>query len=338
MDSMSGIHQTLMRGGENIKQRIKKIVNLSILLSFFWMIVPSFAAEKVIIAAIKSYDISLYSTVLEGFKEALKEKEIDFSLIQYDIKKSKEEGRKAIEEIKTRRPDLILTLGSLATEIAKEDVKDIPIVFSVVLNPVDSGFVNSMQSSGNNLTGASLDISIEKQFENLKAIVPNVRKIGVLYNPTETGEVIKKALIISKEIGLKLIAKPISSEKDVPDALRALTKGIDCLWAVADSTVFSSLQSTQFIILYTLRNQIPFMGISPSYVKAGALFALFCDYEDIGRQSGELAAEILAGEKPTELPITIPRKIFLSLNLRVAEQIGLRISSDIVNKAKEVFR
>ena len=77
---------------------------------------------------------------------------------------------------------------------------------------------------------------------------------------------------------------------------------IDILWAVSDRTVFNP-QARQYILLNTLRNKVPFMGLSASYVKAGALFALSLDYEDIGYQTGELASRIIAGEQTSSISI-----------------------------------
>ena len=83
---------------------------------------------------------------------------------------------------------------------------------------------------------------------------------------------------------------------------------VDALWSVADSTVFSP-GSTKFILLHTLRNKIPFIGLSPAFVKAGALMALAADYQEVGTQCGELAVRVLSGYQPSSLPITMPEKI-----------------------------
>lgn len=302
------------------------------------VIIPCFADEEIVIAIIKCHDIEPYNAALKGFNKYLRTRGIKALLLNYDMKWSEEEGRKITKEVISKKPDLVLTLGTRATQIALRDIKDLPIVFSAVLNPVDSGLAKSMKSSGNNLTGASMDIPVKTQFEWLKKVVPNVKKIGALYNPDETKAVIDEASKIAETMKLRLIAMPVYSERDVPKATQNLTRKIDALWAVADSTVFSSPQSAKFIILHTLRARIPFIGLSRAFVRAGALLALSCNYEDVGRQSGELAVRILAGEKPSRIPITVPRKISLSLNLRVAEQIGIKIPSYIVDKADEVFK
>jgi putative ABC transport system substrate-binding protein len=134
-----------------------------------------------------------------------------------------------------------------------------------------------------------------------------------------------------------LVGELISSEKEIPKAVETLAQKVDGLWAVADTMIFTP-QSTQYILLYTLRNGIPLMGFSSSFVKAGALFTLACDHKDVGRQAGELAFKILTGEEPSQISITVPRMIYLCLNLRTAEQINLKIPEKIVSVAKEVFK
>ena len=305
---------------------------------FLWITVPilCFASEEPVVAVVKSRDIAPYNIALEGFNKVLKKKRVAVKLISYNLKGEREEDQKIIRGIKFINPDLILTLGSFATEIVCQQIRDIPVVFSMVLNPEASGFVKSMEASGNNLTGASMDISIRSQFEVLTSVIPNIKKIGIMYNTQENQVIIEKALTVAQKMGLELVAKAVDSEKEVPCVLEDLVTQIDALWSVGDSMIFTA-QSTRFILFYTIRNSTPFMGLSPSFVKAGALLALTCDYEDIGRQSGEIALRILAGEKPTNISIAIPRKTLLSLNLRTAEQIGIELPSDIIEKAEEIF-
>ncbi len=318
---------------------LRQIISILILIYLVVIvIIPCFAGDRtVVIAVIKSQDIEPYNTALEGFNKALQKEGIKAQLFNYNMKGSEEGGHKISKKVISKKPDLVLTLGTKATQIAVQDIKDIPVVFSMVLDPVASGFVKSMKSSGNNLTGASMNIPIKVQFETLKAVVPKLKRIGVLYNVEENRVIIDRALTVAKGMGLELIAIAASSEKNVPRAMSNFGKGIDALWMVADKIVYSP-PSRQFILLHTLKNKIPFMAISPQFVKSGALLALSCDNASIGRQSGELAVKILNGAQPTDLPITVPKKIRLAINLKTAERIGLKIPSQLVDKANEVFK
>ncbi len=283
------------------------------------------AGELVI--ALKSLEVKPYETALKSFKETLREKYYDLNVEEYVLKDDADQKDGLLADIKRKSPRLIVTLGSAATSYIAEDIKDTPVVFCMVLNPTASGFIQSMNASGNNMTGASLDIPLEAQFEALRSVIPSARKVGVIYNPSETESVIQEATKAAEQIGLELVSIPIISEEEVPEALRTLDGKVDALWSVADSTVFSR-GSTKFILLHTLRNKIPFIGLSPAFVKAGALMALATDYQEVGTQCGELAVRILSGDHPSSLPITMPRTITMYLNLNTAEIIGLKIPSD----------
>jgi putative ABC transport system substrate-binding protein len=126
---------------------------------------------------------------------------------------------------------------------------------------------------------------------------------------------------------VELIALPVRSADTLQETLDNNKKKLDALWAVADSTVFASDRAIEFLLRKTLEYRLPFMGLSPGFVKAGALLALSVDYTDVGAQCGEQAVHVLAGRAPTSLPITTPRRVTLYLNSHVAKTIGVVIPS-----------
>jgi len=289
------------------------------------------------ILVVKGLQAEPYELALEGFKEIIGER-YGATFREYVLKEGDPEKETILLLVRSLGPSLILTLGSTATALIHKHVKDLPVVFCMVLNPVASGFVRSMESSGNNLTGASLDVPARIQFETLKAVVPSLKRVGVLYNPRETGEVIGSASKEAEDVGVELIAIPVSSPERLQEALETLQRRrIDALWSVADGTVFSSDRSIEFLLRRTLEYRIPFMGLSSAFVKAGALLALSVDYKDVGVQCGELAVQVLAGRPPPSLPITVPRMVTLYLNLNVAKAIGVKIPSRTMEGAV-VFR
>ncbi|OIO39370.1 MAG: hypothetical protein AUJ75_01350 [Candidatus Omnitrophica bacterium CG1_02_49_10] len=287
------------------------------------------------IAVLTSGDVKQYEEALDGFKEILGSNSIKYSIVEFDLKKEKD-PEKLIKKLLSEEPHLVLAMGSQATELIKEKIGSVPIVFSMVLNPVSSGFVKSIASPGGNIPGSSLDISLKTQFEEFKKMVPGLKKVAVLYNPGETKMVVDNAGSVARGMGIELLPIKVLSEKDVPEAMKAVSKDADALWAVADSTVFTKA-SSEYILLETLRNKIPFMGLSPAFVKAGALFSLSWDYTDIGRQSGEIALKILKGEEASAIPVSVPRSVKISVNNNTASRIGVKIPSDILKNAKEVF-
>jgi putative ABC transport system substrate-binding protein len=303
-----------------------------------WVVIWCMLSPQILLAqhsvvAVKSLEAKPYADAFQAFKETLAAKGFKPVLREYTYSEGQGDGTKILADIQNHRPSLIVTLGSAATTLLHSRVQDIPIVFCMVLNPVASGFVQSMQSSGNNLTGASLDIPPKLQFETLKAVLPYVKTVGVLYNRLETGKVVEPAARAAAELGLDLIAAPVDAAENLQQALESLQKRIDALWSVADSTVFASDRSIEFLLRQTLQYKIPFMGLSPAFVKAGALLALSVDYPDVGVQCGEQAAIVLSGRAPTSLPVTIPRRVTLYLNLNVARAIGVEIPASTMAEA-----
>lgn len=295
---------------------------LSVIFFLIFFNVWCFAAEQPVIAVIKSMDIAPYNDALEGFNETLKKRKVSFELKEFDLKEED-----VIKKIKSIKPDLILTIGPYSTRIVSKEIKNIPIIFSVILD-IDQNYLKAK-----NITGASVRMPPKIQFENLKTIIPKVKRIGVIYNPKENEHIISKAKIVARGMGIILKTYPVKSTKEVPNVEEM---GIDALWLIPD-TIVCYRAIIKYILLSSLKHKIPVMGISPSYARAGALLALSCDYEDIGRQSGEISIRILNEESPADIPISAPRKTKLYLNQLVADRLGIKIPRKIIGAAAEVF-
>jgi len=331
-------HSTEIKKFTGVFKKSLRIVKPLILFFIFFISLfpPESSAKSTQIVIVKTEDFTSYLRAIKGFKQIITQREGAADFIEYTIPEDSQEKDKILGEIKAQKPDLILTIGSKSTELVSKYIKDTPIIFSAVLNPVVSGFVSNMNSPEGNLTGASLDVPLKIQLEKFKLIVPHLKNVGVVYT-LETESLIKEAQSVSNDLGIELIALPIQSEKEIPSTLEKLKNEVDGIWAVADPLIFTP-QSTQFILLFTLRNGLPLMGLTPSFVQAGALFTLVPDYKDVGKQAGEMALEIISGKEPRYIPVSVPRVIYLYLNYNTAQQINLEIPADLLEVAKEVYR
>ena len=241
-----------------------------------------------------------------------------------------------IAAIKAANPDVILTIGSSATVTARDSFSQTPIVFSSVLYPVISGFVESISKPGKNITGASLNIEVGIQFRKFLQIVPKMKTIGVLYSPN-TALLIPSSRVVARQLGMKLLALEVNDQKDLAKAFDSLARACDGLWSVADPNLFSP-QSTKFIILNTIRHGIPFMGFSRYVVESGALFALDFDYKAVGQQAGTSVSRILDGTDPGDIPVTSPDIIWFHYNEKTAQHVNVTIPEEMIAIAKEVYR
>jgi putative ABC transport system substrate-binding protein len=302
--------------------------------------VPVLAAEidPSIVVVLKSSDLDPYDEALAGLRSYLDSKTDDRPawVIEYQAAGDVEQARRMMLGILRKSPSVVVTLGSVATEAAVVTTKEVPIVFAMVLNPVASGLVTEIGSTGRNLTGVAMDIPIRYQFEAIQMICgKKVRRIGVLYNEDETGQVVQEARTVAEGMNLEIVAERIDRGADIPGAVDRIVHNADVLWMVADGRVYTEA-TTEFVILETLRWRLPLFGISRPYVEAGALMALTCDYEGLGRQAGRLVARILDGAPPGELPIEGPQVVHHVINPRTASKIGVEIPPDLLRRAQKV--
>jgi putative ABC transport system substrate-binding protein len=286
--------------------------------------------EAAKIIALKSADVDVYNDALEGFKNALQGP----AIIEYDMEGDLEKGKKLLARLKSgAKPDLILAVGVWALQVAAEEIQDIPVVFAMVLNPA-----TVIGQEARNITGASMNVPIEQQLALLKKISPQVRRIGVIYDPSKTGFLVRQAERIAKDQGVRLVTKAVASPKESFAALDAMQDEIDALWILPDLTVLAP-ESVQYMLLFSFRHKIPVLGLSENQARMGALLGLsFESGWDIGSQAAELASGILTGRSVQEIPFTMARKVRLTVNLKTAGKLGVHIPKEILDRADMVIR
>jgi putative ABC transport system substrate-binding protein len=180
-----------------------------------------------------------------------------------------------------------------------------------------------------------MDVPLETKLTNVKQILPHAKKIGMVYS-SDTISLYKEAASLCGRLGFDLCAKRIDSQKGFAGAFKDMAKEIDCFFMIADSKIYFP-KLVEYLLLESLRQKMPVVGLSSAYVKAGALVAFDCDYEDLGAQAGELAVRILAGKGSGVTQIVRPREVHLSVNLLAAKRMDLDIDSTIISRAHEVF-
>ncbi len=276
------------------------------------------------------------SRTLHGAKKVIRREHPDVVFHDFLIQNEPDENLKIIDSLNIVKPRLILTVGSSATEFARDNFENVPIVFSAVKYPVLSGFAASMNHPGGNLTGASLNIPIDVQFKYFREIVPDLKRIGVFYTDN-TASLISQARVVAQSAGLELIPAKIDDIKMLPQALDSLAVSAQAIWTVADPNLFDP-RSTRYLLLNCLRKGLPLMGFSRHVVESGALFALDFDYKAIGFQAGAIANRVIDGASPADIPISLADVIWFHYNQNTAERIGITIPDELVAVAKEVYR
>lgn len=290
------------------------------------------STDPLVIAIVQPQQVDAYQEAVQGFLEHLRRKFSQrFTAIIYE---KPEKLYKALnnKDAEGNAPpiQLIVTVGTTATTDVIAHVRDIPVLFSMVFDP------ENILQNRTDVVGASLNIPFKLQIELISKVLPRVKTVGLLYDPEKSGDTIQEYLAQAEQQKLRLKAFPVNSAKELPSALSKVRKEADALLGIVDSSVYTS-RTTEFIIRYTIKQQLPFIGLSPSYVKAGALCSLVFDSRDVGRQTAELALKILDGTPAEELEIAVPEKIHFALNLKTADIIDVYIPRKIQNKAAIVY-
>ena len=150
---------------------------------------------------IMSSDADLYQGSLEGFRESLRHRIVT----EYDMKGILDRGRKAMTDIQSKiNPDLLFTIGTPALQVAADKTSSLPVVFSMVFNPI-----SIIRPGAKNITGVSMNVSVKKTVQLFKDLSPKIRRVGVVFNPARSGYLLIEAAIVARKQGIQLVTRKI---------------------------------------------------------------------------------------------------------------------------------
>ncbi len=291
--------------------------------------IPFTQAGHVRMIVLLSHVEGPYKETLDGFQEYLNGQGVQADLEIFNLDGDASRAMETLNTIQSSEGSLIFTLGSLAMETAIREGSDIPIIAGMVMNP------NRLIET-ENATGVFMEFPIETQFQWLKTFIPHAATIGVIYNPSENQGKIDAAKQVAKKMGLRLEAQEVQSPREMPAALKNLSSRADVLWGISDQLVLNP-QTARHILLFSFRNQIPFIGLSANWVKAGALYSLEWDYTDLGMQCGSMAYAVLQGTDVRSLPPVSPRTVKYCVNQKTAQNIKIDIPKRLLTDADKVY-
>jgi putative ABC transport system substrate-binding protein len=235
-------------------------------------------------------------------------------------------------------PSLVLALGTSAARASALATNGVPVVFAVVGDPRGAGLEGANGLPTRRATGVSASAPVERQVELLGRLVPSARRIGVISNPNAppAPAALLTAALQAKQ--LTPVAVYAAGPNDVGRAISEAAERVDALIAVADSTIWNGT-SVKAAVLTSLQRKKPLFGFSSGFTRAGAVASVAADdFEDIGAQAADIAREVLERVPIERIAIAPPRRTSVSINLVVAQRIGLHVGNDLVDSAKVVFR
>ncbi len=230
--------------------------------------------------------------------------------------------------VRRRRPDLIYAIGMDALNKLGA-VHDIPIVYLMVLNPL------SADAAGENVTGVSLVIEPSRQLSLMRQVLPQLKRVGILYDPGKSAALVERARAAASRSGVELVARPVASPRDVIAAINGIAGKVNAFWLIPDTTVVSSV-TLDLLLLASIEHKIPVFAFSEKYVERGALLSLEIDEFDLGRQAGEMGNRILAGARVRSVRREDARGGTITINQIVAHKMGIRIGEELLRRARVI--
>lgn len=219
--------------------------------------------------------------------------------------------------------DLILAIATPSAQTLANIEKDIPVLFTAVTDPVDAGLVESLEAPGGNITGTTDAGPIEEQIKLLLSLTPDANTIGIIYNSSEPNSVIQaeEAQALIEDAGQEVKVVTVSSTNEVQQAMESLAQDVEGVYIPTDNTLASTMPTVAEI---AESYQLPVVAASTDQVLAGGLATYGIDYYELGRQTGEMALQILEeGADPSEMPVQSSQNVELVVNEEMAEKLGI---------------
>ena len=279
------------------------------------------------IAILKSSDLKAYNDAIEGFKTTAPG---GATYTEYDLRGDLERGKQLARKIRASDSALVVAVGLKAALAAKLEIVDIPVLFMMILDPLKH------RLTADNMTGVLLDIPTDRQLKIMRAFLPTLRRIGMMYDPDKSAPKLKEAASRASAYELRVQGFPVEHEKDVPQQLRTLLSESDALWLIPDSTVLTD-ESIRFILESAVAKQVPVVGFSSEFTRLGALLSISIDYGEVGREAGLLAKRILNGEQRLPLAPVSVQRVKITVNQKTARYLGVTIPKEFDSLIDETY-
>jgi putative ABC transport system substrate-binding protein len=308
---------------------------LSVVLVITILLQPMEAGSQKRIGILMFSDEVRYNEATKGVIDQLKQEGFGEPGVKF-IKESgganKAKTAELVKQFAEAKMDLIVTMGTSATVPIAREIKDVPIVFCVVYDPVEAGIAKDWKSSGNNTTGTSTKQPMSMILEALKKLSP-VGKLAVLYNPAEKNSEgqLRDLQDVQAKYRIKVIPVPLGSKEDIIQVMPEVVRTSDSIF-ITGSNVINAQVST-IVDMATKAGVITITHLE-DLVEKGVLLGVCTGSYKSGRLAGKKAAKILKGAKPSSIPIEKMKETELILNMKTARAGQFRISPEFIKNVK----
>ena len=296
------------------------------------------SAEPILIGISKIVAHPALDAIEKGIQEAVK---TQYPEARFDLQNANGEMATAssiAQKFKAEEVTLAVGIATPTAQALVNAIKDRPVVFSAVTDPVGAGLVASTEKGEKNITGISDMTPVKAQIDLLNRIKP-IKTLGHVYTSSEANAVslAEIARQVCREMGIQFVETTVSNSAEVKQAVQTIAGRVDGIYISNDNTVVSALAAVSAV---AQKHQIPVMSADPSSAETTPVLAAWgFDYYKMGKATGRLVNRVLQGEAPETIPtiyMTDASDVDLLINLDVAKELGLAFPEEVITKANTV--
>ena len=234
-------------------------------------------------------------------------------------------------------PDIIVAIATPSAQAAVTASSSIPVVFSAVTDPLAAKLVPTLEKPGGNVTGLSDMANLKEHLELIKSFIPNIKTLGIPYNPGEANSVsmLASMKVEAGKMGITIVEAAAPKSSDVMIATKQLVGKVDAIYCPIDNTIISAVES---VVKVGIDAGIPVFAGDTDTVARGAVAAVGYDYFDLGRQTGDIVVRILKGEKPGNIDVKMAKGTNLYVNPKMAAMMGTKVPQEVLARATKIIK
>lgn len=237
------------------------------------------------------------------------------------------------------RPDVIVAITTPTAQAMASGTNGIPIVFATVTDPLKARLIESFEKPGGNITGVSDESPFASQLDFFREIVPDMKSIGFIYNPGLDNSVstLEKFRVLAAERDMEVLEAAAPTTNEVLIAARSLIGNVDAIYVPNDTTVVAALES---VVKIGEDTDTPVFSGETRGVERGAIASIGLDYVEVGRLAGHMAADVLEGKAPADIPAVVAYQRLpnfkIAVNPRAAEAMGATLPDAVLSRATQI--
>ncbi len=298
------------------------------------------STEKVKIGVLQLVTHDSLDEIYKGIKAGLEEGgytttenlSIDFMNAEGDQSQVQTMSKKLVDN----GNELLIGIATPAAQGLANATTELPIIMGAVTDPVGANLVTDLKNPGGNITGVSDQTPVADTVSLIKEITPDAKTIGVLYSSNEDNSKIQVAEFkaAAEEAGYTVLEYAVASSNELASTVEVASSKVDAFFTPVDNTVASAFST---VVSVANKSKTPIFTSVEDMVEGGGIASVTLNQYDLGVATGKMAAKILDGANPADTPVQIFNEGTVVVNQKVAKELGITLSDDVINQASKVI-